>query len=72
MCLWNTTAPGNNKVKIGYFLYKGPCQGHKNRSLTHATDDIWKDFISLVKYESLSLMAQVKAHTHTDMSEDIT
>ena len=29
MWLWNTNAPGKNKVQIGYFKYKGHGQGHK-------------------------------------------
>ena len=57
MYFWNTNSPGNNKVQIGYFKYKGHDLGHKVIDLGVT----WKGFISWVcipYLQSLSLMVQ--------------
>ena len=61
MRLWNTNAPGGNKVQIDYFKYIGHGQGDKVCDL----GVIWKGFISWVcmiwriAYGS-NIMAKVK------------
>ena len=65
VCFWykNTPATGGNKVKIGYFLYKGHCQGHKVIDLDVNWTNACKNEVA-ISYGS-KVIAKVKVFSAT-------